>query len=89
MSIFTLTFARAAVERAIKTAAQTAGALLIANGTGLLDTDWTAAASVSGMAAVISLLTSIGSDVATGNGPSLGGGEYAVPARLGDDHDDA
>ena len=72
MSIFTPTFWKAAVERATKTAAQTAAAMLTASGAGLLDADWRATVSVSGMAAVISVLTSIGSDALTdGAGPSL------------------
>lgn len=76
MTIWTAAFWRAAAERSIKTGAQTGAALLTAAGTGLIDTDWQTAASVSGMAAVISLLTSIASDAATGDGPSLGGGEH-------------
>lgn len=76
MSIFTLAFWQAAGERAIKTGAQTAAALATAAGTGLIDTDWTTVASVSGMALVVSLLTSIGSDALTGGtGPSLTGAE--------------
>lgn len=69
--IWTAAFWKAATERAVKTFAQTGAALLTAAGTGLIDTDWQTAASVSGMAAVISLLTSVGSDVLTGSGPSL------------------
>lgn len=76
MSIWTASFWKAAGERAVKTFAQTLAALLTAAGTGILDTDWQTSASVSGMAAVISLLTSIASDAFTdGTGPSLGGGE--------------
>ena len=68
----TKTFWRAAIERAIKTLAQTAAALLTASGVGLLDADWVAVASASGMAGLLSLLTSIGSDALTeGDGPSL------------------
>ena len=74
--IFTLAFWKAATERAVKTFAQALAALLVAGGTGILDTEWTAAASVAGMAAVVSLLTSIGSDVLTGNGPSLTNSEH-------------
>ena len=70
-TILTARFWRAAGERAVKTFCQVAASLLVASGTGLLDTDWVTAVSVSGMAAVISLLTSVGSDVATGSGPSL------------------
>lgn len=71
MTIWTTAFWKAATERSLKTFAQTGAALLTAAGSGLIDTDWQTAASVSGMAAVISLLTSVGSDLATGSGPSL------------------
>lgn len=57
--MFTKTFWKQALERAIKTAAQAAAALLTANGTGLLDVDWGTVASVSGLAALASVLTSI------------------------------
>ena len=52
-------------ERAVKTFAQTEAALLTAAGTGLLDTDWLTSLSVSGMAALLSVLTTIGQDYAT------------------------
>jgi hypothetical protein len=69
--IWTSAFWKAAAERAVKTFAQAEAALLLAAGTGILDTDWTTSLSVSGMAGVISVLTSVGSDAATGDGPSL------------------
>ena len=69
--MFTRAFWTATAERAVKTAAQTAAALLVAAGTGLLDSDWTATASVSGMAALLSVLTSIGSAGVGNPGPSL------------------
>lgn len=72
MSILTKPFWAATFERAVKTTAQTAAALLVADGTGLLETSWVALGSAAGMAGVISLLTSIGSDAVThGTGPSL------------------
>jgi hypothetical protein len=72
MSIWTGAFWKAAAERAVKTFAQTEAALLTAPGTGLLETDFKVSLSVSGMAAVVSLLTSVGSDLVTnGDGPSL------------------
>lgn len=60
------------VERAVKTVAQTAVATITANATGLLDADWTTIGSVSGLAGLVSVLTSIGSG-AVGNDdtPSL------------------
>ena len=59
MTLWTLAFWRAAAERSIKTLAQTAAALIVADGTGLLDTDWLTVTSVAGMAAVVSLLVSL------------------------------
>ena len=69
--MFNSAFAKATFERAVKTFAQVLAALLVSNGTGILDTDWTSGLSVAGMAAVISVLTSIGSGALTGDGPSL------------------
>ena len=69
--MFTKAFIIAAAERAIKTAAQIAVATITANATGLLDADWVAIGSVSGLAAVVSVLTSIASGAITGDGPSL------------------
>lgn len=71
MGIFTKAFGLATAERATKTLCQTWAALLLADGTGLLDTDWTASLSVAGMAAVISVLTSVGSGAVGEQGPSL------------------
>ena len=50
---------RAAGIRAIKTAAQTAVALIGTCAVGFTDLDWARIASVAGVAAVLSLLTSI------------------------------
>ena len=62
----------AAVERAVKTVAQTAVATITAGATGLLEIDWVQIGSVSALAGLVSLLTSIGSDWVTGGtGPSL------------------
>lgn len=46
--------------KAVRTFAQTAGAMLTAAGTGLLDTDWVTMLSVSGMAALLSVLMNVG-----------------------------
>lgn len=60
------------VERAVKTVAQTAVATITANATGLLDADWITVGSVSGLAGLVSLLTSIGSGyVGDDDTPSL------------------
>ncbi|HEY7596570.1 MAG TPA: holin [Actinophytocola sp.] len=61
-------FWKDAFERAIRTVAQVFGALVVAAGTGLLDTDWAAAFSASGMAGVLSVLTSLASEVKSPNG---------------------
>ncbi|MCO1575040.1 holin [Crossiella sp. SN42] len=54
-------FLRAALERALKTFAQVLGALLAIDGIGLLDAPWGAALSTAGMAAVLSVLSSVAS----------------------------
>lgn len=65
-------FWAAAGERAVKTLAQSSVAAIVAAGTGLVDTDWMGVGSVAGMAAIISLLTSVGTDAVTGNnGPGF------------------
>lgn len=69
--IFTRAFALAALERATKTLAQTLAAILVADSTDLLSTDWAQALSVAGMAAVVSLLTSVASSGVGSAGPSL------------------
>lgn len=71
MSIFNRRFAADSAERAIKTVAQAAAALLVGNGVGLLDVDWLSVLSVSGLAGVVSVLTSIGSGYVGNDTPSL------------------
>lgn len=58
--MFNQTFWKDTAERAVKTFAQSFGAVLIASGTGLLDVDWINALSVAGLATVISVATSVG-----------------------------
>jgi Putative lactococcus lactis phage r1t holin len=77
--MFTKAFAAATLERAVKTFAQTLAALLVADGTGLLTTAWVADLSIAGMAAVVSLLSSVASAGVSGNGPSLTS-EHVKPA---------
>lgn len=50
---------KAAAVRAVKTVAQTAVGMLSSNMVGILEADWLAVASVSTMAGVVSLLTSL------------------------------
>ena len=70
-SIYTRGFWVAAAERAIKTGAQTLASLLVVDGPGLLDSQWVPRLSAAGMAALLSVLMSVASDAATGDGPSL------------------
>ncbi|WP_459246984.1 holin [Streptomyces youssoufiensis] len=73
-------FWRATAERAVRTAAQAALAVLGADATGVLDADWSAAASVSGLAGVLAVLTAIATSGAGGTeGPGLT--ETAVTKR--------
>ena len=53
------TWWKAAGIRAVKTVAQTAVGMLGGGAVGILDADWLAVASVSAMAGVVSLLTSL------------------------------
>lgn len=56
------TFWADAVERAVRTFAQAEAAVLVAAGTGLLDTNWLAGLSTAGMAGVLSILFSVGGE---------------------------
>lgn len=64
----------AALTRAVKTAAQTAVALIGTGAVGFTDLDWVRIASVAGVAAVLSLLTSIATDLPEVDGAQLGAG---------------
>lgn len=54
-----MTWLRAASVRAIKTVAQTAVGMLSGNMIGIMDVDWVAVVSVSAMAGIVSVLTSV------------------------------
>jgi len=69
--MWTGAFWKAAFERAVKTFAQALVAVMTADGFGLLDADWPARLSAAGMAAVLSLLSSLASAGAGNPGPSL------------------
>lgn len=60
--MYTTAFYRQTFERAVKTACQTAAALLGAGAFSIVDIDWAQVAGVSAGAAVLSILTSFGSD---------------------------
>lgn len=57
--IFTVEWLKAAGVRAIKTMAQTAVGMLTGEMVGVMDADWIAVVSVSAMAGIVSILTSI------------------------------
>lgn len=77
--MFTLVFWADAVERAVKTAAQTAVALIGTGMVGWLEVDWLQIVSVSAVAAAVSVLTSIGSEPLSVRGSaSLVRGKYAA-----------
>lgn len=62
MSVLTTKkFWKDAAERAAKTFAQAAVAVLGAGATGLLEVEWLSVVSVSGLAALVSVLTSVAS----------------------------
>ena len=67
-------------ERAVKTAGQTAVAFLTADVTGILEVDSVQAASVVGLAVVVSVATSLGSTPITGQ-PSLAGENLTTGRR--------
>lgn len=58
-NVLTKTWAKASLVRAVKTVAQTAVSMLSGNMLGIVEVDWIAVASVSAMAGVVSILTSI------------------------------
>lgn len=69
--MFKGSFWKAAFERAVKTFAQASVAFLAAGVTGLIDVDWVQLGSVAGLAALVSVLTSVGSGVVNDGSPSL------------------
>lgn len=71
--MFTAKFWRDAIERAVKTAAQTAATLFVGDVT-VLNIDWTAGGALVGTATLLSVLTSIAS--ATIGDPSTAAALY-------------
>jgi len=69
--MFSKKFALATAERAIKTFAQSLLALFVTGKATILSIDWTQALAVAGTAALLSVLTSIGSGNIGNYGPSL------------------
>lgn len=69
--MWTVDFWKAAIERSIKTFAQTFLAVLGSGQVNLIEADLGAAAGVAGGAALLSILTSLGSAKLTNGDPSL------------------
>lgn len=79
--MFSKEFWKATAERAVKTFAQAAVSFFVVGTTGLFDVEWVSVLSVSGAAALVSLLTSIASAGVNGSGPSLVHAEQVVVER--------
>ena len=78
----TAQFWAAALERAVKTAAQVAAALIGTGAVGVTELDWAQIGSVAATAAVVSILTSLASDRVGLPGPSLVGETAVAPAPV-------
>lgn len=77
--MYTKSFWKAAFERGARTFAQATGAALLAGGTGLLDVPWENSLSVGGLAALLSLLMSVGLSGTGAEGPGVT--ETVAPAE--------
>ncbi|MFI8931054.1 hypothetical protein C9F11_06380 [Streptomyces sp. YIM 121038] len=76
-------FWKATAERAVRTFAQALAAILVAGATNLLDVAWAAALGTAGMAALLAVLTALGSAKVGPPGPGFtetpdGGGRAPV-----------
>ncbi len=70
--MLTRQFWLSAIERAVKSFAQALVALLSVGGMGLFDASWSTLLSTAGMAALLSILTSLASErIGTPNDPSM------------------
>jgi len=81
MSIFTIQFVRAVLERAIKTAAATAIAM-IGTTAAFNEVRWPVIGSVVLLATILSVLGSIASAALTGGEPSLTGAEVLMTPQI-------
>jgi Putative lactococcus lactis phage r1t holin len=78
--MFTSRFWKLTAERAVKTFAQTLAGVLVVGGATLLSANWPTALSTAGMAAVVSVLTSVGSlKIGPADSPSVV--KYDPPAQ--------
>lgn len=80
-TLWSKAFWKGAAERAVKTFAQAAVAVLTADVAGLLNVDYVQLASVAGLAALVSLLTSVSNhDFVAGKGAGVVPVAPAAPA---------
>jgi len=78
--MFTLAFWKATAQRVVRSFAASMSSLLVADGTGILDTDWANQFSVAGMAAVVTLFLCLAAETFTdGAGPAFGSIEVTSP----------
>lgn len=82
--MWTPSFWKDAAERAIRTMAQVMVTMIVAAGTGLLDTDWFAYLSAAGMSGLLSVLTSVASEVKSPNGTASLVGSRALSPPVPD-----
>ena len=82
--MWTPSFWKDAAERAIRTTAQVMVTMIVAAGTGLLDTDWFTYLSAAGMSGVLSVLTSVASEVKSPNGTASLVGSRALSPPVPD-----
>jgi hypothetical protein len=81
----TAPFWKAASERAVKTFGQSIGAMLIGDGLGVLNVDWQQTLSVSGLAVLASVASSLASGALTDGGPSITNAESPAAVAKADD----
>ncbi len=74
-SMNTKAFWTSTLERTIRTMAQTALGILGTVGVGLLDVDWEALASATGLAGLMTVLFCIAGNATAGSGPSFSSAE--------------
>lgn len=81
--MFTLLFWKAAIERALKAASNVVITSLVVGDKilNVFDVDWGTAAGVFVGGFIVSVLMSIASDAATGDGPSLTKAEIVPPVH--------
>ncbi|WP_306317587.1 MULTISPECIES: holin [unclassified Streptomyces] len=69
--MWSIGFWKATAERAIRTFAQALAAVLVAGATSLLDVDWAAALGTAGLAALLAVLTAVGTAGIGPHGPGV------------------